>query len=64
MIGPTCPDCDRIHLRRDAVLVGSRFDEGALHAYRASSGGPLRATREQAEADECQRRRDTTERSS
>lgn len=63
MIGPTCADCGHIHASNDARAVGL-FEPNRPTLYRAKSGGPLRETREQAEADECQRRRDTTERSS
>ena len=55
MSGPTCPDCGHIHAAGDVVAVG-RFDPNGVHGYRAPSGGPLRATREQAMADVCARR--------
>ena len=57
MIGPTCPDCDTIH-GSDAARAVGLFIRGGLLGYRAKSGGPLRATRAEAEADECKARRE------
>lgn len=43
--------CDHVHYARMAVAVG-RFSRATV-TYRAVSGGPLRASREEAIADEC-----------
>lgn len=56
MIGPTCPECGWVH-DSDWVRALYRFDPTRPTRYAAKSGGPIRATREQAEADECKRRR-------
>lgn len=46
-----CPACDAIHTGRDAIAVGRFRPEGPT-GYRARSGGLLRATRAEAEADD------------
>lgn len=55
MIGPTCPDCGTVH-GSDAARAVGLF--GPTLRYRPASGGPLRATRAEAEADECKARRE------
>lgn len=50
----TCPSCGHIHTSTDARAVG-RFNP-TRDGYRAQSGGPLRATRAEAEEDECRAR--------
>ncbi len=55
VIGPPCPRCDHIHVATDARIVGSRF-RSPVEGYRARSGGPVRATRAEAVADECRAR--------
>lgn len=54
-IRPPCPACDHVHVATDARIVGSRF-RSPVGGYRARSGGPVRATRAEAVADECRRR--------
>lgn len=49
---PPCPSCDSVHAPTMAVAVG-RFRADGPTGYRARSGGPLRATRAEAVADEC-----------
>ena len=51
--GRDCPKCGHIHVANEARAVG-RFDPTLPTMYAAASGGgPLRATRAEAEADEC-----------
>lgn len=50
-----CATCDHIHATDMARAVG-RFQPSGPSGYRARSGGAIRATRAEAEADECQRR--------
>lgn len=45
-------DCGRTHESNMARAVGLFRPDGPV-GYRAQSGGPLRATRAEAEADEC-----------
>lgn len=47
-----CPSCQQTHASDMARAVG-RFQPAGPSGYRAKSGGPLRATRGEAEADEC-----------
>lgn len=49
---PPCPDCGNTHSAGDIHAVG-RFRPAGVLGYRARSGGPLRATRAEAEADAC-----------
>lgn len=49
---PPCPVCGHTHASDDARAVG-RFRPEGVEGYRARSGGPLRATRAEAVADEC-----------
>lgn len=56
----TCPACDHVHASDDARAVG-RFDP-APTTYVAAHGGPPRATRTEAEADECAWRREQSAR--
>lgn len=51
----TCPVCHHAHASDMARAVG-RFKPEGPDGYRAQSGGPLRATRAEAEADECRSR--------
>ena len=50
--GRDCPRCGHIHVANEARAVG-RFDPTRPTMYAAASGGPLRAARAEAEADEC-----------
>jgi hypothetical protein len=52
MIGPVGP-CGWVHTVGMAERADSRFDATTPVRYRAVSGGPLRATRDAAIADEC-----------
>ncbi len=52
MTNGTCGTCGHIHSADDARAVGRFRSDGPI-GYRAKSGGPVRATRPQAEADEC-----------
>lgn len=46
-----CPSCGHVHSRADAAAVG-RFRPSGPTGYRAV-GGPVRATRAEAETDAC-----------
>lgn len=50
-----CPACTHIHDSDAARAIGRFRPEGPL-GYRARSGGLLRATRAEAEADACRQR--------
>ena len=55
MIGPTCPECGRIH-PSDCVRAGWRFDppDDYSTTYRADyPDAPIRLSRTEAEADWC-----------
>lgn len=52
----TCPACEHVHAP-DMARAVERFRPSGPVGYRARSGGPTRATRAEAEADECQRLR-------
>lgn len=52
---PPCPVCTFVHASDMARAVG-RFRHEGPTGYRARSGGPLRTTRADAEADECMSR--------
>jgi hypothetical protein len=49
--GADMKTADRV-LGSDAAAAVGRFSPDGPHGYRAKSGGPLRATRAEAEADE------------
>lgn len=51
-IGPTCSTCQTIHGADAAVAVG-RFISPVVAGFRSRLGGPLRGTRDEAEADFC-----------
>jgi hypothetical protein len=53
VIGPLCPGCGFVG--HPTVVAGSRFKR-PLDGYRAASGGPVRATRSEAELDACEQR--------
>lgn len=57
-----CPACAHIHGSDYARAVGRFRPEGPT-GYRARSGGLLRATRAEAEADACRQRSGDPERS-
>ena len=51
---PACPHCHTIH-PAEAVRAIDRFDRRRRTTYAAAyTGAPIRASREQAEADYCQ----------
>lgn len=51
-----CTTCGRIHTSTDAIAVGRFQLDGPIGYVAASAGSPIRATRTEAEADECAQR--------
>lgn len=56
-IPPTCPRCGWTHAPNSSTTIaGSRFTR-PIAGYQSRLGGPVRATREEADADYCATKR-------